>query len=100
MILEENVLNDQIVSYKLGHCDIFSYKSLIKVLFNNPDQFYTFVMFVVPNISILLKNGDFYMFSKMVDFLIGHYTYRIFPPAIDIIPTLLAVVYSNGKYTN
>ena len=24
---------------------------------------------------------------KMVDFLIGHYTYRIFPPAIDIIPT-------------
>ena len=38
--------------------------------------------------------------NKMVDFLIGHYTYRIFPPAIDIIPTLLAVVYSNGKYTN
>ena len=38
--------------------------------------------------------------DKMVDFLIGHYTYRIFPPAIDIIPTLLAVVYSNGKYTN
>ena len=37
---------------------------------------------------------------KVVDFLIGHYTYRIFPPAIDIIPTLLAVVYSNGKYTN
>ena len=37
---------------------------------------------------------------KLVDFLIGHYTYRIFPPAIDIIPTLLAVVYSNGKYTN
>ena len=24
----------------------------------------------------------------------------MFPPAIDIIPTLLAVVYSNGKYTN
>ena len=32
---------------------------------------------------------------KIVD-----YTLRIFPPAIDIIPTLLAVVYSNGKYTN
>ena len=40
------------------------------------------------------------MCLEMVDFLIGHYTYRIFPPAIDIIPTLLAVVYSNGKYTN
>ena len=25
---------------------------------------------------------------KMVDFLIGHYTYRMFSPAIDIIPTL------------
>ena len=36
----------------------------------------------------------------LVDFLIGHYTYRMFPPAIDIIPTSLAVVYSNGKYTN
>ena len=29
-----------------------------------------------------------------------HYTIRMFPPAIDIIPTLLAVVYCNGKYTN
>ena len=36
----------------------------------------------------------------LVYFLIGHYTYRMFPPAIDIIPTSLAVVYSNGKYTN
>ena len=44
--------------------------------------------------------GDVNMVLKMVDFLIGHYTYRIFPPAIDIIPTLLAVVYSNGKYTH
>ena len=29
-----------------------------------------------------------------------NYTIRMFPPAIDIIPTLLVVVYSNGKYTN
>ena len=35
----------------------------------------------------------------MVDFLIGHYTYRMFLPAIDIIPTSLAVAYSIGKYT-
>ena len=35
-----------------------------------------------------------------VDLEKWHYTPRIFPPAIDIIPTLLAVVYSNGKYTN
>ena len=50
----------------------------------------------------LYKSNPFgcYENKKMVDFLIGHYTYRIFPPAIDIIPTLLAVVYSNGKYTN
>ena len=26
-----------------------------------------------------------------------YHTIRMFPPAIDIIPTLLAVVYSNGK---
>ena len=37
---------------------------------------------------------------KMVDFLIGHYTYRMFPPAIDIISTSLAVAYSDRKYTN
>ena len=36
----------------------------------------------------------------MVDFLMGHYTCRMFPPAIDIIPTSLALVYSNRKYTN
>ena len=36
----------------------------------------------------------------MVDFLIGHYTYRMFPPAIDIIPTSLAVAYSIRKYMN
>ena len=29
-----------------------------------------------------------------------HYTIRMFPPAIDIIPTLLAVVFLHGKYTN
>ena len=52
------------------------------------------------NFSEILIEIDTFSFKKMVDFLIGHYTYRIFPPAIDIIPTLLAVVYSNGKYTN
>ena len=36
----------------------------------------------------------------MVDFLIGDYTYRMFPPAIDIISTSLAVAYSDVKYTN
>ena len=30
-------------------------------------------------------------FNEMVDFLIGYYTYRMFPPDIDIIPTYLAV---------
>ena len=29
-----------------------------------------------------------------------YYTIRMFPPAIDIIPTSLAVVYSNGTYIN
>ena len=49
--------------------------------------------------GFMYETSDFF-YSVMVDFLIGHYTYRIFPPAIDIIPTLPVVVYSNGKYTN
>ena len=36
----------------------------------------------------------------MANLLIGHYTYRMFPPAIDIILTSLAVAYSIRKYTN
>ena len=46
----------------------------------------------------------------MVDFLIGHFTYRMLPLAIDIISTslavaysdfyMLAVAYSDGMYTN
>ena len=65
MKLEENVLYDLIVSYELGHCDLFSYKSLIKVIYNDPGQFYIFLLFAVPNISILLEINDFYMFSKI-----------------------------------
>ena len=54
--------------------------------------------FILPK-NVITQIKQIY-WTKLVDFLIGHYTYRIFPPAIDIIPTLLAVVYSNGKYTN
>ena len=36
----------------------------------------------------------------MVNFLIGHYTYIMFPPAIDIISASLPVAYSDGKCTN
>ena len=64
------------------------------------------IMAVEPNVPFVINHDDIFTkevnisLAKLVDFLIGHYTYRIFPPAIDIIPTLLAVVYSNGKYTN
>ena len=55
----------------------------------------------LPNVGIhSLAPRKFECNFKLVDFLIGHYTYKMFPPAIDIIPTLLVVVYSNGKYTN
>ena len=50
--------------------------------------------FILHNVISLGRN-KFLLFETGV-----HYTLRIFPPAIDIIPTLLAVVYSNGKYTN
>ena len=57
------------------------------------------------NVREILKRGKCQ--GKVREFHIGilknmlyhNYTLRIFPPAIDIIPTLLAVVYSNGKYT-
>ena len=38
----------------------------------------------------------FLCLRKMVDFLIRHYTYRMFPPAIDSIPTSLAVDLSES----
>ena len=60
---------DLILAYKLGHCELFSYKSLIKVLYDNPDHFYIFLLFAVPNILILLKISDFYMFSNIKYFL-------------------------------
>ena len=44
--------------------------------------------------------SNVFPWMKMVNFLIGQYTYRMFPPAIDIIPTPLAVAYSIGKYMN
>ena len=47
------------------------------------------VVSYLPTVKALRKH------LKMVYFLIGHYTYRMFPPAIDYIPTSLAVVYSN-----
>ena len=59
---EINALHDVIVSHKLGHCDLFSYESLIKVLYNSDDQFYISVYFVVPNYSILLEINGFHMF--------------------------------------
>ena len=72
MILEKNVLNDLIVSHKLGHCDLFSYELAIHVVCNNNDQFYLFLLFAVPNISILLKISGFYMFSKIKYFSVFH----------------------------
>ena len=77
MILEKNVLNDLIVSHKLGHCDLFSYELAIHVLCNNNDQFYLFLLFAVPNISILLKISGFYMFSKIKYFF--RFSYRAQP---------------------
>ena len=71
-MLEKNVLNDLIVAHKVGHRDIFSYRFIIPVLYNNHDQFYIFLLFAVPKISILLKISGFYMFSKNVYFFVCH----------------------------
>ena len=58
---EINISNYVIVSHKFGHCDLFSYKSLIKFLYISHDQFYIFLYFVVPNNSILLEISGFHM---------------------------------------
>ena len=82
-----------IIMASLGHNELMCYKILLDLTgsFEKCDLTKKYWN------SLILKE----MFNKkLVDFLIGHYTYRIFPPVIDIIPTLLAVVYSNGKYTN
>ena len=57
----ENILNDVIVLHKFGHCDLFSYMSLIDVLYNSHNQFYIFLFFVEPKNSILLKISGFHM---------------------------------------
>ena len=53
--LEKILINDLIVSHKLGHCNLFSDKSLKRILYNNHDQFYIILFFVVPKNSICLK---------------------------------------------
>ena len=56
--------------HKLGHGDLNSDKSLIKFLYNNPDQFYKSLLSAVPEISILLEITGAYMFSKMNNFFV------------------------------
>ena len=70
VIFKKNVLNDLIVSHKLGHCNLFSYRFVLHVLYNNHDQFYIFLLFAVPKISILLKIRVFSMFSKLKYFFV------------------------------
>ena len=71
-MLEENVMNGIIISHKFGYYELFSYKFFIKVLYNNLDQFYMFLLFAVPKISILLKISGLYMFSKIKHFFVFH----------------------------
>ena len=42
------------------------------VLYNNHDQFYTFLLFAVPKISILYKIHGSDMFSKIKYFFVFH----------------------------
>ena len=73
----ESVLNGVKVSHKFGHCDLFSYMTLTKVLYNNQKQFYTFLFFVVPKNSILLKIGRFHMLLQNKVFF--RFSYRAHP---------------------
>ena len=61
---EINTSNYVIVSHKLCHCDLFSYKSVIKALYNSHDQLYIVLYFVVPNNLVLLEISGFHMFLQ------------------------------------
>ena len=74
---EINVLNYVIVSHRLGHCDLFSYKSFIKVLYNSRDQVYIFLYSVVPHNSIMLEINSFHMFLQNKIFF--RFSYRAQP---------------------
>ena len=50
------------MSHKLGHCDLFSYKSLVMVPYNNHDEFYIILFFEVLKNSILIKVSSFHTF--------------------------------------
>ena len=67
--------------HKLGHCDLFSYISLINFLHNSHNQFYIFLFFVVPKNSILLKISGFHMFLQSKVFYVFHMERN---PALDI----------------
>ena len=61
---EKKVLNDIITPQKSGDWDLFSNESLMKILYNNRNQFYIFLFFVVPKNSILLKISGFHTFLQ------------------------------------
>ena len=62
------------MSQKLGHCDIFFYKSLIKVLYNNHEQFYILLLVVIPKNSVLFKINVIHMFHQNTEFFRFSYT--------------------------
>ena len=55
------------VLHKLGQCDVFSYKSLTKILYNKHYQFYVFlkdsILIKISGIHSFLQNKVFFRFS-------------------------------------
>ena len=91
-VIGKNVSNDIIVSHKLGHCDLFSHRSLIKVPYNGQGQFHIFLSFVGPKNSILPKIAVFTCFSKMKHVFLFHMERN---PALDIsfvLTTLVTII--------
>ena len=56
------------MSHELDYGDLFSYTALIKDLYNNHNQFYIFLFFVVSKNSVLLKISGFHMFLQNMVF--------------------------------
>ena len=57
------------MSHELDYRDLFSYTALIKDLYNNHNQFYIFLFFVVPKILVLLEKFCYASFFILLGFL-------------------------------
>ena len=78
----EGILPLSPISYELGHCDLFSYKTLITILYNSHDQSDIFLFFAVPKNSISFEITGFHKFLQNKVFF--RFSYRAQPDIMEL----------------